>query len=168
MLTDSKEATVKSSIPKIYNPNRGIHSLDILAAVIGQGRIMIPEIYDELLHKLMRRTMKDEVRWKLSSRGDMFSLKFRKYSLSMTRGLNHIHFIMSDHNDKGIDEFRISNTDKDWDKIVTFWNQIKMKSPEINNAIKAMIEELEIEEVVGSKDVDSHSEGSHKIYKIAG
>jgi hypothetical protein len=129
---------------------------------------MIPEIYDELLHKLIRRTMKGEVRWKLSSRGDMFSIKFHKFSLSMTRGSNYINFIISDHNDKGIDEFRISDTDKDWDKIAAFCNQIKMKSPEINNAIKAMIEELEIEGVVGSKDADSYSEGSHKIYKIAG
>ncbi|MHB9072946.1 MAG: hypothetical protein ACYC6G_05425 [Desulfobaccales bacterium] len=129
---------------------------------------MIPENYDELLHKLIRRTMKGEVRWKLSSRGDKFSIKFHKFTLSMTRGLNYIHFIISDHNDKGIDEFRVSNKDKDWDKIAAFCNQIKMKSPEINNAIKAMIEELEIEVVVGSKDADSHSEGSHKIYKIAG
>jgi hypothetical protein len=129
---------------------------------------MIPEIYDELLHKLIRRTMKGEVLWKLSARGDMFSIKFRKFSLSMTRGSNYIHFIVLDHNDKGIDEFRLSDTDKDWDKIAAFCNQIKMQSPEINNAIKAMIEELEREEVIGSKDTDSYSEGNHKIYKIAG
>jgi hypothetical protein len=129
---------------------------------------MIPEIYDELLHKLIRRTMKGEVRWKLSGRGDMFSIKFHKFSLSMTRGSNYINFIISDDNDKGIDEFRIANTDKDWDKITAFCNQIKMKSPEINNAIKAMIEELETGEVVGSKDANSYSERSHKIYKIAG
>lgn len=129
---------------------------------------MIPEIYDELLHKLIRRTMKGEVRWKLSARGDMFSIKFRKFSLSMTRGAEYIHFIISDHHDKGIDEFRLSDTDKDWDKIVAFCNQIKMKSPEINNAIKAMIEELEIEEVVGFRDADSYTEGRQKIYKIAG
>jgi hypothetical protein len=129
---------------------------------------MIPEIYDELLHKLIRRTMEGEVCWKLSSRGDMFSIKFHKFSLSMTKGSNYIHFIISDHNDKGIDEFRVANTDKDWDKIAAFCNQIKMKSPEINNAIKAMIEELETEKVVGSKDADSYSERSHKIYKIAG
>jgi hypothetical protein len=147
------------------NPNRGIHNL---AAGTDQGKIMIPEIYDELLHKLIIRTMKGEVRWKLSSRGDMFRIKFHKYSLSMTRGLNYIHFIISDHQDKGIDEFRVSNTDKDWDKIAAFCDQIKMKSPEINNAIKAMIKELEIEEIVGSKDADSYSEVSRKIYKIAG
>jgi len=129
---------------------------------------MIPEIYDELLHKLIRRTMEGEVRWKLSARGDLFRVKFHKFSFSMDRGSNYINFIISDHNDKGIDEFRLSNTDKDWDKIVAFCNEIKMKSPEINNAIKAMIDELETEEVVGSKDADSYSEGSHKIYKIAG
>jgi hypothetical protein len=129
---------------------------------------MIPENYDELLHKLIRRTMKGEVHWKLSSRGDMFSIKFHKYSLSMTRGSNYIHFIISDDNGKGIDEFRVSNTDKDWDKITAFCNQIKMKSPEINNAIKAMIKELEMEEVIGFKDADSYSEVSQKIYKIAG
>lgn len=129
---------------------------------------MLPEIYDELLHKLIRRTMKGDVHWKLAPRGDMFSVSFRKFSLSMTRGSNYIHFIISDDNGKGIDEFRVSNTDKDWDKIAAFYNQIRVKSPDINNAIKAIIEELEMEKVIGFIDGESYSEVSQKIYKIVG
>ena len=129
---------------------------------------MLPEIYDELLHKLIRRTMKGEVHWKLAPRGDMFSVRFHKFSLSMTRGPNYIHFIISDDNGKGIDEFRVANTDKEWDKIAAFYNQIRIKSPDINNAIKAIIEELEKENVIGFKDADSYVEVSQKIYKIVG
>lgn len=127
---------------------------------------MLPEIYDELLHKLIRRTMKGEVHWKLSSGGDTFSVKFHKFSLSMTRGPNYIHFVISDDNDKGIDEFRIANTDIDWDKFAAFYNQIRIKSPDIKNAIKAIVAELEMEEVIGFKHANSYSEVSQKIYKI--
>jgi hypothetical protein len=129
---------------------------------------MLPEIYDELLHKLIRRTMKGEVHWKLSPPGDMFRVKFHKFSLSMTRGPNYINFIISDGNDQGIDEFRVSNTDKDWDKIVAFYNQIRIKSPDINNAIKTILEELEMEEVIGFREADAHSKVNQKIYKIVG
>lgn len=129
---------------------------------------MLPEIYDELLHKLIRRTMKGEVHWKLAPRGDMFSVRFQKFSLSMTRGSNYIHFVISDDNGKGIDEFRVSNTDKDWDKIAAFYNQIRIKSPDINNAIKAIIKELEMEQVIGVKDADSYAEVNQKIIKLAG
>jgi hypothetical protein len=129
---------------------------------------MFPEIYDELLSKLMKRTMKGEVHWRLSSQGDMFSVIFNKYSLSIKRGSNYINFIISDNDNKGIDEFRITNTDRGWDKISAFYNQIRNKSPEIKNAIAAMIDELEVEGVVGSKETDSNSEGNKKIYKIIG
>lgn len=129
---------------------------------------MLPEIYEEMMHRLIRRTLKGEVHWKLSSRGDMFSVKFHKFSLSVTRGSNYINFIISDDHDKGIDEFRIANTDKDWDKIAAFYNQIRIKSPDINNAIKAIIAELETDEVIGLNDASYHSEVSQKIYKIVG
>jgi hypothetical protein len=129
---------------------------------------MFPEIYDELLSKLMKRTMKGEVHWRLSSQGDMFSVIFNKYSLSIKRGSNCINFIISDNDNQGIDEFRINNTDRRWDKISAFYNQIRNKSPEIKNAIEAMIDELEVEGVVGSKETDSNSEGNKKVYKIIG
>jgi hypothetical protein len=127
---------------------------------------MLPEIYDELLHKLIRRTIKGQVHWKLSSKVDMFSVKFHKYSLSVTRGPNYIHFYILDDNDRGIDEFRITNTDMEWDKIAAFYNQIRIKSPDINNAIKAIIAELEMAKVIGLKDADSHSEVCQNIYNI--
>jgi hypothetical protein len=129
---------------------------------------MLPEIYDDLLHKLIRRTMKGEVHWKLAPRGDMFSVRFHKFSLSITRGSNYIHFIISDDNDEGIDEFRVGNTEKDWDKISAFYNQIRIKSPVINNAIKAIMEELERTKVVGVKDAESYSEVRQKIFKMTG
>jgi hypothetical protein len=129
---------------------------------------MLPEIYDDMLKKLMRRTMKGEVHWKLSPRGDMFTVKFHQFSLSMTRGSNYIQFSISDANDKGVDDFRVVNTDKDWDKIAVFYNQIRIKSPDINNAIKAIMEELEREEVVGLRDADASQEAGKKIYKIVG
>ncbi|MFZ5448031.1 MAG: hypothetical protein ACOZFS_05275 [Thermodesulfobacteriota bacterium] len=128
---------------------------------------MLPEIYDDMLKKLIRRTMKSEVHWNLSTHGDMFTVKFREFSLSMARGMNYIHFNILDANQKGIDEFRVTNTDKDWDKISAFYNQIRIKSPTINNAIKKIMAELEGEEVVGLKDTDYPDE-SKKIYKIAG
>jgi len=129
---------------------------------------MLPEIYEELMHRLIRRTLKGEVHWKRSSRGDMFSVKFHKFSLSVTKGSNYINFIISDDYDNGIDEFRIANTDKDWDKIAAFYNQIRIKSQDINNAIKAIIAELETDEVIGLNDASSCSEVSQKIYKIVG
>jgi hypothetical protein len=129
---------------------------------------MLPEIYEEMLTKLIRRTMKGDVHWKLSPRGDMFTVKFHEFSLSATRGSNYINFMIMDAKDKGIDEFRVSNTDRDWDKIAAFYNQIRTKSPDINNAINAIIEELEREGVVGLKDADAYSEVNKKIYKIAG
>jgi hypothetical protein len=129
---------------------------------------MLPEIYDDMLKKLMRRTMKGEVHWKLSPRGDMFTVKFHQFSLSMTRGSNYIQFSISDANDKGVDDFRVVNTDKDWDKIAVFYNQIRIKSPDINNAIKAIMEELERGEVVGLRDADTSQEAGKKIYKIVG
>jgi hypothetical protein len=129
---------------------------------------MLPEIYDEMLKKLIRRTMKGDVHWKLSPRGDMFTVKFHQCSLSMTRGANYIDFIISDANDKGIDEFRISNTDREWDHIAAFYNQIRTKSPDINNAIRAIMAELEREGIVGLKDADTHPEVHKKIYKLVG
>lgn len=129
---------------------------------------MLPEIYDDMLKKLMRRTMKGDVHWKLSPRGDMFTVKFREFSLSMTRASNYIQFTIMDANDKGIDDFRVSNTERDWDKIAAFYNQIRIKSPDINNAIKAIMDELEREEVVGLRDANSSMEINKKIYKIAG
>jgi hypothetical protein len=119
---------------------------------------MLPEIYDDMLKKLMRRTMKGEVHWKLSPRGDMFTVKFHQFSLSMTRGSNYIQFSISDANDKGVDDFRVVNTDKDWDKIAVFYNQIRIKSPDINNAIKAIMEEHIRGEVVGLRDADTSQE----------
>ncbi len=127
---------------------------------------MLPEIYDDMLKKLIKRTMKGDVHWKLSPRGDMFTVNFHAFSLSMTRGSNHIQFTISDANDKGVDDFCISNTDRDWDKIAAFYNQIRIKSPDINNAIKAIMEELEREEVVGLRDADPYPEVGTKIYKI--
>ncbi len=127
---------------------------------------MLPEIYDDMLKKLIRRTMKGDVHWKLSPRGDMFAVNFHEFSLSVTRGSNYIQFTISDANDKGVDDFRVSNADRDWDKIAAFYNQIRIKSPDINNAIKAIMEELEREEVVGRRDVDHYPEVGRKIYKI--
>jgi benzoyl-CoA reductase/2-hydroxyglutaryl-CoA dehydratase subunit BcrC/BadD/HgdB len=129
---------------------------------------MFPEIYDELLSKLIKRTMRGEVHWRLSSQGDMFIVNLNKYCLCINRGSDYINFIISDNNNKGIDEFRITNTDREWDKISAFYNQIRIKSPDIKNAIAAMIDELEAEGVVGSKETDSNSEGNKKIYKIIG
>jgi hypothetical protein len=131
-----------------------------------RGGAMFPEIYEDMLKKLMRRTMKGDVHWKLAARGDMFTVNFQKFSLSMTRGSNYIQFTISDANDKGVDEFRVSSTDRDWDKIAAFYNQIRIKSPDINNAIKAIMEELEKEEVVGRRDADAFPEVGTKIYKI--
>lgn len=127
---------------------------------------MLPEIYEELLEKLVRRTRRGEIHWKLSSAGDMFNVKFHKFSLSVGRAQNYIKFVILDDNDKRIDEFRITNTNIDWDKIAAFYNQIRIKSPDIKNAIKAITAELEMEEVVGFKDAVSYSEVSQKIYKI--
>ena len=104
---------------------------------------MLPEIYDDMLNTLIRRTMKGDVHWKLSPRGDMFTVAFREFSLSMTRASNYIQFAITDANNEGIDDFRVSNTERDWDKIAAFYNQIRIKSPDINNAIKAIMEELE-------------------------
>ena len=129
---------------------------------------MLPEIYDEMLKKLIRRTMKGDVRWRLSPRGDMFTVKFHKISLSMARDTNCIDFIISDSNNKGIDEFRISNTDREWDHIAAFYNQIRTKSPDINNAIKTIMAELEKEGIIGLIDVDTHAEVNKKIYKLVG
>ena len=129
---------------------------------------MLPEIYDDMLKKLMKRTMKGDVRWKLSPRGDMFTVNFHQFSLSMTRGSNYIQFTITDADDKGVDDFRVTNTDRDWDKIAAFYNQIRIKSPDINNAIKAIMAELEREEAVGLRDVETHPEAGKKIYKIAG
>ena len=129
---------------------------------------MLPEIYDDMLKKLIRRTMKGDVHWKLSPQGDKFTVKFQKFSLSMTRGANYIQFAIWDVHDKGIDDFRVSNTDRDWDKIAAFYNQIRVKSPDINNAIKAIMDELDGKEVVGREDVDSYSGANKKIYKIVG
>ncbi|MEJ2671931.1 MAG: hypothetical protein P8168_06995 [Deltaproteobacteria bacterium] len=129
---------------------------------------MLPEIYDEMLHKLMKRTMKGEVHWKPSHRGDMFTVHFRKFSLSMTRGVNYVHFVIADTNDQGVDEFRVSNTEKDWDKIAAFYNQIRINSPDVNNAVKAIMEELEGEGAVGAKEAYAHSDANKRVCKIAG
>jgi hypothetical protein len=129
---------------------------------------MLPEIYDDMLKKLIKRTMRGDVHWKLSPRGDKFTVNFHQFSLSMTRGSNYIQFTISDANDKGVDDFRVSNTDRDWDKIAAFYNQIRIKSPDINNAIKAIMEELERDEVVGMRGGDFYPESNKKIYKIVG
>ena len=129
---------------------------------------MIPDIYEEMLKKLMKRTMKGQVHWKLSPGGDQFTLNFRAFSLSMSRSSNFIQFMISDADDKGVDDFRITNTEKEWDKIAAFYNQIRSRSPDINSAIKAIMEELEGAEVVGLGDVGAYSEGNKKIYKIVG
>lgn len=129
---------------------------------------MLPEIYDDMLKTLIRRTMKGEVYWKLSSRGDRFTVKFRAFSLSMTRSSDFIQFTITDANDKGVDEFRVSHTERDWDRIAAFYNQIRIKSPDVNNAIKAIMEELERDEIVGQGEAEAYSEGNKKIYKIAG
>ena len=129
---------------------------------------MLPEIYDDMLKKLIRRTMKGEVHWKLSHRGDKFTVNFHQFSLSMTRGSNYIQFTISDVNDKGVDDFRVTNTDRDWDKIAAFYNQIRVKSPDINNAIKAIMQELEREEVIGLRNADAYPETGKKLYKIVG
>ena len=129
---------------------------------------MLPEIYDDMLKKLMRRTMKGKVHWKLSPRGDRFTVDFGEFSLSMTRSSDFIKFTISDADNKGIDEFDVSNTDRDWDKVAAFYNQIRIKSPDINNAIKAIMQELESEEVVGLKEPDSYSGENKKLYKIIG
>lgn len=128
---------------------------------------MLPEIYDDMLKTLIRRTMKGEVHWKLSP-GDKFTVKFTAFSLSITRSSDFIQFNISDANDKGVDEFRVSNTEKDWDKIAAFYNQIRIKSPDINNAIRAIMEELEREEMIGQRDAEAYSEENKKIFKIAG
>jgi hypothetical protein len=129
---------------------------------------MLPEIYDEMLKRLIRRTMKGDVHWKLSPRGDMFTVKFHECSLSVTRGANYVNFIISDANEKGIDEFRISNADREWDHFSAFYNQIRTKSSDIINAIKAIMAELEKEGIVGLKDTDNHSEVNKKLYKLVG
>ena len=129
---------------------------------------MLPEIYDDMLKTLIRRTMKGEVYWKLSSRGDRFTVKFRAFSLSMTRSSDFIQFTITDANDKGVDEFRVSHTERDWDRIAAFYNQIRIKSPDVNNAIKAIMEELERDEIVGQGEAEAYPEGNKKIYKIAG
>jgi hypothetical protein len=129
---------------------------------------MLPEIYDDMLKTLIRRTLKGEVNWKLSSRGDEFTVKFRAFSLSMTRSSNFIQFTISDANDRGVDEFRVSNTERDWDRIASFYKQIRIKSPDINNAIKAIMTELEQDGIVGRSDAEAYTEGDKKIYKIAG
>ena len=129
---------------------------------------MLPEIYDDMLKTLIRRTMKGEVYWKLSSRGDRFTVKFSAFSLSMTRSSDFIQFTITDANDKGVDEFRVSHTERDWDRIAAFYNQIRIKSPDVNNAIKAIMEELERDEIVGQGEAEAYSEGNKKIYKIAG
>ena len=129
---------------------------------------MLPDIYEDMLKKLMGRTMRGEVHWKLSPRGDRFIVNFRSFSLSMSRSATFIQFTISDANDKGVDDFRITNTDRDWDKISAFYNQIRVKSPDINKAIKTIMAELERDEVVGQKDVDAYEEGNKKLYKIVG
>jgi hypothetical protein len=129
---------------------------------------MLPEIYENMLKKLIRRTMKGDVHWKLSPRGDRFTVKFSAFSLSMTRSSDFIQFTISDANDKGIDDFRVSNTERDWDKIAAFYNQIRLKSPDINNAVNAIMEELEREEIIGLRDTDSYTQVNKKIYKIVG
>jgi hypothetical protein len=129
---------------------------------------LLPEIYEDMLKKLMRRTLKGEVHWKLSPQSDRFTVKFREFSLSMSRSSDFIQFTIADANGRGIDEFRVSHADRDWDKISAFYNQIRIKSPDINNAIKAIMAELEGEEAVGLRDADSCSEENQKIYKIAG
>jgi hypothetical protein len=135
---------------------------------IAQVGIMLLDIYDEMLKKLMRRTMRGEIYWKLSSPGDMFTVNFQKFSLSMARGQDCIQFIITDAHNKVIDEFRVSNTEKEWDKIAAFYNQIRIKSPDINNAIRAILEELDMEGVVGLQDDSAGSGLNKKIYKIAG
>jgi hypothetical protein len=100
---------------------------------------MLPEIYNDMLKSLIRRTMKGEVNWKLAPRGDEFTVKFRAFSLSMCRSSNFIQFTILDANNKGVDEFRVSNTERDWDRIAAFYNQIRIKSPDINNAINAIM-----------------------------
>jgi hypothetical protein len=129
---------------------------------------MLPEIYDDMLKTLIRRTMKGEANWKLSPRGDEFTVKFSAFSLSMTRSSNSIQFTISDTNDRGVDEFRVSNTERDWDRIAAFYNQIRIKSPDINHAIKSIMAELEQDEMVGQRDAETYSAGIKKIYKIAG
>jgi hypothetical protein len=128
---------------------------------------MLPEIYDDMLKTLIRRTMKGEVHWKLS-RSDKFTVKFRAFSLSMTRSSDFIQFNIADADDKGVDEFRVSNTERDWDRIAAFYNQIRVKSPDINHAIRTIMEELEQDELIGQRDAEAHSEGNKKIFKIAG
>jgi hypothetical protein len=137
--------------------------------IFGKGAkkgIMLPDIYEDMLKKLMRRTMRGEVHWKLSSRGDRFIVNFHAFSLAMSRSSNFIQFTIADANDKGIDDFRITNTDKDWDQVSAFYNQIRVKSPDINKAIEAIMEELERKKFVGRRDVEEEEEPHKKLYRL--